>query len=241
MNGISSKMPKFLAFLPNDYLIVLEDLGKNSDFTFLYGKNTQISENEIVELAEFLSDLHSFKVSNFPNNLELKRLNHFHIFEFPFDENNNFNLDNIQIGLSEIAKPIISDQNLKVIIKQLGQKYLASGSTLIHGDFYPGSWLKTESGTKIIDPEFSHLGLPEFDLGIFMAHMAISQQNQQLSTLMANYKKMDNFDDALMYGFAGIEILRRLLGVAQLPIFFDLDQKRKLLLEAVSLITTQTK
>ena len=40
---LSDKMPRILAFYPAHYLLVLEDLGNNTDFTFLYQKNHNIA------------------------------------------------------------------------------------------------------------------------------------------------------------------------------------------------------
>ncbi len=233
---LSDKMPRILAFYPAHYLLVLEDLGNNTDFTFLYQKNHNIADNEVIELTQYLSELHQIKPLGYPDNAELKTLNHFHIFDFPFDINNDFDLEQIQIGLSEIAKPIINDTELKKRIQFLGEIYLSKGNCLIHGDFYPGSWLKTNDGIKIIDPEFSYLGKPEFDLGVFMAHLLIAQKKESINTLLVKYQKSFNFDVKLMFGFAGVEIMRRLLGVAQLPIQLDLAQKKALLEEAKNLI-----
>jgi 5-methylthioribose kinase len=38
-------------------------------------------------------------------NTELRTLNYEHIFEYPFKEENGFNLDDIQDGLQELALP----------------------------------------------------------------------------------------------------------------------------------------
>ena len=38
-----------------------------------------------------------------------------------------------------------------------------------------------------------------------------------------------HLDAALVAGYAGVEIMRRLIGVAQLPLSYDIDRKRSLL------------
>ena len=54
---------------------------------------------------------------------------------------------------------------------KVGDIYLSDdGGVLLHGDYYPGSWLKTDAGFRVIDPEFCFLGPPEFDLGVLAAH-----------------------------------------------------------------------
>lgn len=240
-NIIAGKMPKLLSFHPEHYLLVLEDLGANTDFTKIYSQNSLLPESEILSLVNFLNRLHSLDIQSFPTNEALKKLNHFHIFNFPFDLENDFNLDNIQSGLQEIALIYKIDFELKNRIDQIGNIYLETGKTLIHGDFYPGSWLNTNAGIKIIDPEFGYLGLPEFDLGVFIAHLALARKTQYISTLSNIYKKNNDFNNSLMCAFAGIEIMRRLLGVAQLPVTLDLIEKKELLQDAKKLIYTYQK
>ncbi|MEM7375673.1 MAG: phosphotransferase, partial [Bacteroidota bacterium] len=126
---------------------------------------------------------------------------------------------------------------LKAAITGLGKLYLSEGPVLIHGDFYPGSWLRTENGLKVIDAEFSFRGYAEFDLGVFAAHMALASQGEEVtSELLERYAAGANFDERLMRGFAGTEILRRLLGVAQLPLVLGLEQKQELMVKAAKWI-----
>jgi 5-methylthioribose kinase len=232
--NISSHMPKMLGFYPDNFLLVLEDLGKNSDYTSIYEENSEISENEIIALTAYLSDLHSIKIQNYPSNQALKKLNHFHIFDFPFDQSNGFNLNDIQPGLQDIALKYKTDLNLKQKINQLGELYLATGTVLIQGDFYPGSWLKVENEIKIIDPEFGYLGKPEFDLGVFMAHLYMAKKSELAEIIIKNYS--NKIDLKLVYSFAGVEIMRRILGVAQLPLSLNLIEKQEVLEKAYSFI-----
>jgi 5-methylthioribose kinase len=77
-------------------------------------------------------------------NTELRTLNYEHIFEYPFKEENGFNLDDIQDGLQELALPY-KRCRIKENIERLGSLYLSKGKYLLHGDYYPGSWLKWET------------------------------------------------------------------------------------------------
>jgi 5-methylthioribose kinase len=233
---IKHLMPNLLAFDSDNYLLVLEDLGQNSDYTTIYQPDSEISENEIIALTEFLNQLHALDVEKYPTNQSLKALNHFHIFKFPFDNENGFDLDQIQPGLQEISLKYKNDAVLKSKIEHLGEKYLAEGKTLIHGDFYPGSWLKAAEGIKIIDPEFGYLGIAEFDLGVFIAHLVIANKIEFINTVNSYYKKTSSFNNKLMYAFAGVEIMRRLLGVAQLPLALKLNEKEEILEWAYSQI-----
>ena len=119
----------------------------------------------------------------------------------------------------------------------LGKKYLADGDTLLHGDYYPGSWLFTEQGIKIIDPEFCFYGRAEFDVAVMKAHLMMAKQRSQFTdNLFEYYNRPEGFDDNLFNAFTGMEIIRRIIGLAQLPLALTLQQKEQLLNEAVSLL-----
>ena len=41
-------------------------------------------------------------------------------------------------------------------VTALGVRYLEDGDTLVHGDYFPGSWLRTGEGVRIIDGPFAN-------------------------------------------------------------------------------------
>lgn len=225
---LCDQAPKVLYFDKEEHILITADLGKSSDFSGIYSGEKALQVDQINELTTFLNRLHDLKVDEFPTNLEMRKLNHEHIFKFPFQEKNGFDLDSIQEGLQEISLIYKSDQKLKIKLETLGNRYLSSGKTLIHGDFYPGSWLDTPSGIKIIDPEFGFLGDREFDLGICLAHLDLGQQSEELiAAFLTSYSH--SYDAELVNNYRGAEILRRLIGIAQLPLNLSLSRKRKLL------------
>lgn len=228
---LASLSPKVLHYDEQNHLMLLEDLGEGSDFLSLYGGQRQLNGEEIQHLVDYLMHLHQLEITNFPATGAMRVLNHEHIFDFPFLEENGFDLDSIQPGLQEASMPYKTDAFLKQRIQTLGNRYLADGKVLIHGDFYPGSWLQVSSGIKIIDPEFGGLGDAEFDLGVLLAHLDLSQQAEDLSTQV---RKHYNFpvDWTLVQQYRGVEILRRLIGIAQLPLSLSLDAKKTLLARA---------
>lgn len=224
--------PTIIGFDASNYLLALEDLGENADYTTLYQQDAMLPDAELERLVAFISHLHNSRTGgaiHFPDNGLLKKLNHTHIFDYPFQVENGFDLDSIQSGLQALATPYKTDSKLKAQILTLGDIYLGSGNTLIHGDYYPGSWLKTSSGVKVIDPEFSHFGQPEFDLGVMIAHLKIAGLTSSLRRVWSSYKKPVGFDVPMFIGFCGVEIMRRLLGVAQLPLQLSLEAKADLL------------
>jgi 5-methylthioribose kinase len=228
---LASLSPKVLDFDSKAHLMLLEDLGESRDCLLIYGGVRQLQPDELIRLVQYLMHLHQLQIADFPNTDGMRILNHEHIFEFPFLEENGFDLDQIQPGLQEASLPYKRDAALKAKIHSLGQRYLKTGKILIHGDFYPASWLEVSSGIKIIDLEFGGLGDPEFDLGVFLAHLDLAQQNERLSKLMQETYNTP-LDWSLVQQYRGVELLRRLIGIAQLPVTLSLDEKKSLLARA---------
>jgi 5-methylthioribose kinase len=228
---LASLSPKVLHYDAHNHLMLLEDLGEGSDFLSLYGENRRLKSEEIKHLVDYLMHLHQLEINNFPATGAMRVLNHEHIFNYPFLEENGFDLDSIQSGLQEASMPYKTDTDLKQRIQTLGDRYLADGKVLMHGDFYPGSWLQVSSGIKIIDPEFGGLGDAEFDLGVFLAHLDLAAQAEDLSTQVQKHYILP-VDWSLVQQYRGVEILRRLIGIAQLPVSLSLDTKKTLLARA---------
>jgi len=245
-------LPALQAYTPNcikydgdNYLLVLEDLGDSIDYTFLYKKENFVNQHEIQALMQYISTLHNWEVSeyesHFPANIGMRELNHEHIFFLPYEKNNGFDLDAIQEGLQDLAIPYIYDKTLKELIHALGQVYLSHGDSLLHGDYYPGSWLRVENELKVIDAEFSFMGRAEFDLGVLFAHMYLTQHKPTtLQAMWDLYQPPETFDKELLAGFTGTEIMRRLIGLAQLPVVLSLEEKEALLAKAASWIKSGT-
>jgi hypothetical protein len=59
---------------------------------------------------------------------------------------------------------------------------------------------------------------------------------QRAQGVLANYQPPPGFDERLMLGFAGIEVIRRLLGVAQLPLVATSAERIRLLNRAAPLV-----
>jgi 5-methylthioribose kinase len=112
-----------------------------------------------------------------------------------------------------------------------------TGPKLLHGDYYPGSWLRTSKGFRMIDPEFAFFGLPEFELGVAVAHLKMAQQPDSLIKDLFVYYHFDSrFDGSLFSQFTGMEMIRRIIGLAQLPLQLDMNERLELLDEAYELV-----
>jgi len=232
--SISHYYPKVIGYNSEEYLLALEDLGQCQDMSYIY-KDRKISKADIRTLVRILKELHNLEPpKDFPLNIELRKLNHQHIFVLPFQEMNGFNLDSIQKGLQGLSLPYKIDDSLKKEITYIGKLYLSSGDTLIHGDYYPGSWMKSDKQLYVLDPEFSFIGFKEFDLGVMAAHLQLSGMRSALTEILKIYNEITN--TRLTIKIAGIEIIRRLIGLAQLPINLSLEEKDMLLSRAYEMI-----
>lgn len=241
---VAEKMPDLIAVDRPHRIAQFEDLGTASDFTYLYSDPSSAKEI-LPELCAWLSGLHagSFDVGvrKKLQNKEMRTLNHEHIFHFPLVIENQFDLDAITPGLQSEGNRL--KQNIRFVdtVTTLGQRYLNAGSgkrdVLLHGDYYPGSWLSTRGGLRIIDPEFGFFGDPEFDVGVFMAHMLLAGCEEKIVyDILELYEAPKSFVQTLAFQYAGVEIMRRLMGVAQLPLEADLETKAHHLQQAKHLV-----
>jgi len=236
--GVAGRMPGLIHVDKTSRIIVIDDVDA-PDYTTLYAAAI-IDWPTATWFIDYLLMVHSLRVD--PNeavifaNREMRALNHEHIFRFPLEPSNGLDLDRITPGLQAAADRLKRDGSFTERVTRLGERYLADGSQLVHGDFFPGSWLRTPRGPVIIDPEFCFLGKGEFDFGVMIAHLILASQPQLLidrvhETIPSAY------DAALIRQFAGVEIMRRLIGVAQLPLNAAVQQKEAWLDRARELVT----
>ena len=241
--ALKEQMPELLAVDPKARMLMLEDLGAGKDYTSIY-QDTTLAEADLLQLVQYLSTLHQVKVSEaseFTNRI-MRGLNHLHIFVLPLQKENASDLDAITPGLKKEALRVQQQGRYVQEVQILGELYLQDGKILIHGDYFPGSWLHTARGPKIIDPEFCFLGFSEFDLGVMIAHLFLGQHTNSLAKLVIDqYAKhtaqtLATAQKHKILQFAGVEIMRRIIGVAQLPLSCNIEQKRSLLAQSIELV-----
>ncbi|MBO0726202.1 MAG: phosphotransferase, partial [Blastocatellia bacterium] len=230
---LAAMMPKLLGLDTQSHIIALEDLGEAQDFTTLY-HGAELDGDSLDELAVYLTRLHrEFMGAEFKcdfANRAMRSLNHLHIFDLPLLEDNGLDLDAFTPGLHKAAQTLKRNERYVSAVRKMGDLYLSDGEALLHGDFFPGSWLKTASGVRVIDPEFCFYGPPEFDLGVTVAHLYLAGQKAGLiERVLESYLPPLPLTPALVWQFAGVEIMRRLIGVAQLPLNSELERKAELL------------
>lgn len=247
---LAAMMPTVIASDKSRNLLVLEDLGSASDYSSLYEYgDTKGSRDAVFDQAtNWLAQLHQNRpvTGEKVGSDKLRELNHEHMFSIPLSDPPAIELDSVCRGLEKASKSLRTDDRLISAFDRLGEIYLNpenSNVTLLHGDFYPGSWLKTSSGFRVIDPEFCFYGPAEFDLGIMLAHFIFCHADSGTETvqrILANYRQVNlgELSIPLVQGFAGVELIRRLIGVAQLPLVADLELRKQWLMTGKQYVET---
>jgi 5-methylthioribose kinase len=229
---VSGLMPAMLDVDAENHVLVLEDVGSAGDFTSLYSDGSMPAA-ALAQLIEWLGWLGEMAPGTGSRdifaNRAMRALNHEHMFNHPLRDGNGLDLDGITPGLGVAAREMAADRSYVDAVTALGRRYLADGDTLVHGDYFPGSWLRSEDGVRIIDPEFCFLGDAEFDYGILIAHLMLASCDATAIADARSAVDERRLNADLVARYAGVEIMRRLIGVAQLPIAFGIDRKRGLL------------
>lgn len=234
---LAARMPTIIGYHRDQHILCMQDLGETSDFIHLYehsdgAQPAKQHQQALTTLLQWLSDLHNLSLTEQQarqfSNPAMRALNHEHIFVIPLLADNGIELSD---ALAHSAQALRSDKSLISHARELGEVYLghathASRDCLLHGDFYPGSWIdcgtQEAAEAKVIDPEFAFYGAPEFDVGVLLAHLRFAGFAQEhIEALLAHYTEPPGYSHALALQFAGMEIIRRLLGVAQLPLIDD--------------------
>ncbi len=180
-----------------------------------------------------------------------------YVFTFPYTEHEtNFWTP----GLASDVQRLKMDADFLQWTAHLKQVFLTAQQGVTHGDLHTGSVLVQDDTAKVIDAEFAFYGPVGFDLGLYWANYLLSYFSHQgaLSvqsalkaavvqtwhTYSAEFKMVNAelkaqilqniFHDAV--GFAGLEMLRRLIGAAHVKDIEGIaDISRKLRVERAAL------
>ena len=220
--SVRQRMPTFAGVDAASRTIVLQDLGAGHDLSSVY-RSGKVDAGNMQTLAHYLRDLHEIAPTTndaILSNRDMRRLNHAHIFDLPLAAPKTDELDRLEPGLGAVTTRLAGDADYTTRVRRLGERYLDDGPNLLHGDFFPGSWLATNSGLYVIDPEFCFFGDAAFDVGVAIAHVALARQNSGVVSAFLNAYGHP-LNPALVSAYAAVEVMRRLIGVAQLPLSND--------------------
>ena len=180
-----------------------------------------------------------------------------YVFTFPYTEHEtNF----WTAGLAPDVQRLKADTDFLQQAEDLKRIFLTAQQALTHGDLHTGSVLVQNNTAKVIDAEFAFYGPVGFDLGLYWANYLLSYFSHQdtvdvqsalktaiaktwhtytleFSTVDATLQKQtlqQIFHEAV--GFAGLEMLRRLMGAAHVKDIEGIaDVSRKLRVERAAL------
>jgi len=222
---VATRLPRVIAASPASRTLLLEYVPGARDLAGAYADGAAApGEAELRELGTWLGALHAGTRGRpepaLPNR-DMRELNRQHVFAIPLSSDAPVDLEALEPGLSEAVAKLAADAAYRARVSELEARYLADGPCLLHGDFFPGSWLRSDVGLRIIDPEFAFDGDPEWDLGVAIAHLALARRpGSDAGLLRSSHAEGagEPADPRRLAGFAGVEVMRRLAGVAQLPI-----------------------
>jgi 5-methylthioribose kinase len=247
---VAAMMPRLLDFDENSALLIMEDISPADTLLDCYQGARSFDRLQLNELARYTSALHRLTIPQGERaafrNEAMRKLNHEHIFDIPLRMDGALSemLERITPGLDRAGDGLRRDRRFCAAVEKLGRRYLEpEGPNLIHGDLFPGSLLQMRPGQlRVIDPEFSFCGDPEFDIGVFYAHLLLSRHEDDTASFWLQLA-LENTPHSkpLVLQFAGVEIMRRILGVAQLPASLSLEAKRHLLEQSREIVFRDVK
>lgn len=173
------KLPRILEYhkLEGRYFILYEFIAGENFSNFL--NHTKIKANHIIQIAETLAKIHSFKTSNQIEKLELP----------PFENWYNFFLSNEKTAnllgnkrISFIKNFINNNHDLLKDIKQY--------TSFIHSDFRPANMIiNPQADIYIVDWEYCTLGHSLADIGQFFRYQeCFSPQDRLIFEENYNYR-----------------------------------------------------
>jgi 5-methylthioribose kinase len=217
---VAGHVPRLLASDPEARVLLLEDLPGARDLTGVYA-GERLGPGEVDALASVLRALHDGTAGDAAQpgfNRAMRELNHAHCFVIPLDGGTALPLDRFEPGLSGVRDAFARDEALRAVAERTGERYRTASGPLVHGDYFPGSWLRTDAGIRIIDPEFCFQGDREIDVGCAVAHLVLARQPPALAQRFLDVYGSGACDPGAIARYTAMEIVRRLIGVAQLPI-----------------------
>jgi len=195
-------------------------------------------------------------VSRFDNHV-MQGITADYVFTKPFiNDPTNFYTD----GLESQVCTLKGDSQLLAQIERLKKIFLGAKQGLTHGDLHTGSVMVQGDSAKVIDAEFVFYGPVGFDMGLYWANYLLSYFSHVESTLARGKLKtaiqraweiyegefeIDGGDrkaevlKGILHesvGFAGMEMMRRLIGAAHVRDIEEItDIEKKLAVEIAAL------
>ena len=241
-------------------VIVMEDLG---GYHLLRDALIDGNVNQAipVQIGQFLGRVHretrAEKATHYRkhfDNPEMQAITADYVFTLPFTEHEtNF----YTAGLAESVAQLKKDEGFLQKARALKAIFLTEHIGVTHGDLHTGSVMVRGDTAKVIDAEFAFYGPVGFDIALFWANYCLSYfshagnaaiQAELRTALVRTWEsyatefRADGETATLQHifhtavGFAGMEVLRRLIGAAHVKDIERIpDTGRKLQVETAAL------
>jgi 5-methylthioribose kinase len=223
IHAVAGAMPALLQADEHARAILLEDLGEASDFTTLYAGGGWTAD-ERDALAAFLAALHSeTRGTADPEfvNRDMRLLNHEHIFVVPLAENNGVDVDAFESGLSAYAAKLRADDKYVGAVTETGERYLRDGECLLHGDYFPAVGCERRKAFASSTRNFVSTA-PRNSTWAYASRTCawprVHGKKPNHSSTPIRGQAPRRPDEEYVARYAAVEVMRRILGVAQLPI-----------------------
>lgn len=243
----AARMPRLMAANEARCLLLLEDFRGASNLASLY-RGGSLGDEAAQDLGAFLRALRLGTSGSEEPDLPstgMKALNHRMLFEAPFVSamagDDGFGpdgpapgdaaLDATEARLGEAAAALRSDPAFREAVSKLGGRFLGASACLVHGAFHPANWmLVSDGGVRVVDPQYGGRGDSEFDIGTGLAHLLLARQPAEVVAAFLSAAvgleeaggeepgDAEGVDRPLVARYAGVEIVRRLIGGGQLPL-----------------------
>lgn len=226
-------MPEFYLLDEENKWIVIEEVPDAANFYALY-KTHHINIEELQQLVKWLNHLHRVRLQPKEKALleQVVMKDYCGEFFFGFIE---LTLASSS-AFTETLEKINKSSEIHDSIAALRKIYTQGGFTLLHGDYSPSNWLLSDGSVYIIDPKFSTFGRPEADVGTLIAHLLLASVSREKIDAVFNFYEDDTIDKTLTYKFAGLEMMRRIMGTYPITLPATIAQKKNKLNDAVQLL-----
>ncbi len=226
--GCAQVLPHVLAFDPESRILVMEDLGSERLSEVLDAG--RVPDDALDALGAYLGGVHAATrgkaaelAPRFANH-EMRRLHGEHIFALPYAPD----AFPLPPAVRKAADERLARPGVREAISELRERYYTECSVLVHGDPQPANVMLQDGRPRLIDAEIAHLGDPAFDLGTALAHLRVFEAvrpgaaawRRGADRLVEGYRRAGGrpADVELAHRHAGVEILRRTIGAARLPL-----------------------
>jgi 5-methylthioribose kinase len=202
-------LARFMPFLhkskQTENTLVFEDLLDAQDCTSMY-KDHIIEQDEIRVMTKWLSLLHRLRFDQ-QQKSKLVSFGKKGAGMAPLFNHQEFNVRLHEPEMRARYQELNEDSEVLKKINDLSEFFYRESETLIHGNFVPVNWIRSDSGMTIVNPR-ARFGAPEYDLGLFIAHLRLGQIAQpKVEIIFSSYEDIEEVDFKFIDYFTGFEIL----------------------------------